>query len=85
MRRLEKSGEVAEKHSIIWGQAAPKLKTSFPWIGRKRALYYVGFLHRLTWGFPSPVSKVEGTTVGHRVPCLLKPNNLPFLFVPSAL
>jgi len=76
---------VAEKHSMIWGQAAQKLKTSLPWVERKTVPYYLGFLHKLTWGFPSPVSNVEGTTVGHRVPCLFKPNNLPFLFVPSDL
>lgn len=29
---LEKGREAAEKHSVMWGQAVPKLKTSLPWV-----------------------------------------------------
>lgn len=67
--------------STVWSgsQEASKLKTPLLWTGRKRAPYDRGFLHKLTWGLPRSVSKVEGTTMDHRVPCLFISFSLPLL------
>lgn len=87
--RLEKGREVAEKRRMIWGQAAAKLKTSIlssgPVEGHKSLLtYYLGFLKKLTWSLPNPVSKLDGTTVDHWVSCFFSAtkellSNKPFL------